>query len=147
MVTFAATGADPLLQLFTWLSGMSAVGVVLLMAGTSAAVVGFFRTRRRSATTWQGLIAPAAATVVLLILVALLIANFDALLGSDPSSPLRWILPGLILLAAVAGAAWAVYLRSARPRVYEGIGRTAMAPEDDEAPPSLDLPAWDQGRK
>jgi hypothetical protein len=26
-------GADPILQLFTWFSGMSAIGVVLLMAG------------------------------------------------------------------------------------------------------------------
>ncbi len=43
VVIFALAGADPILALFTWLSGMSAVGVILLMAGTSAAVVGYFR--------------------------------------------------------------------------------------------------------
>ncbi len=58
--------------------------------------------------------------------------NFDSLLGTDPTSPLRWILPGLVLLAGVLGAAWGVFLRARRPGVYGGIGRTAMAPEDDE---------------
>jgi amino acid transporter len=47
VTVFAMFGADPVLQLFTWLSGTAAVGIVLLMAGTSAAVVGFFRTHRR----------------------------------------------------------------------------------------------------
>ena len=136
LLVFVLSGSDPILQLFTWCSGMSAVGVVLLMAGTSAAVVGFFRTHRAAATTWQRLIAPAAATVVLLAIVLLLIVNFDALLGTDPTSPLRWILPGLVLLAAVGGAAWGAVLRSRRPDVYAGIGRTAMAPED-EAPVAL----------
>ena len=45
VAVFAMSGADPVLQMFTWLSGTAAVGVVLLMAGTSAAVVGFFRAR------------------------------------------------------------------------------------------------------
>jgi amino acid transporter len=142
LLLFVLSGSDPILQMFTWLSGMAAVGVVLLMAGTSAAVVGYFRTHRAAATTWQRLIAPAAATVVLLALVLLLIVNFDALLGTDPTSPLRWILPGLVLLAGVAGAAWGATLRSRRPDVYAGIGRTAMAPEDEEpiALPTLNRP-------
>ena len=133
VAVFALSGGDPVLQLFTWLSGMSAIGVVLLMAGTSAAVVGYFRSRPTTATTWQRLIAPAAATVVLLAIVLLLVVNFDALLGTDPSSPLRFILPGLVLLAAVAGAAWGSVLRARRPDVYAGIGRVAMAPEEDDA--------------
>jgi amino acid transporter len=133
VLLFVLTGGDPVLQLFTWCSGMSAVGVVLLMAGTSAAVVGYFRTHRAAATPWQRLVAPAAATVVLLLLVLLLIVNFDALLGTDPDSPLRWILPGLVLLAAALGAAWGTALRSRRPDVYRGIGNTAGAPEE-EAP-------------
>ena len=108
-------GADPVLQLFTWLSGTAAVGVILLMAGTSAAVVGFFRTRPGGGSVWQRAIAPTLATIALVALVVLLIGNFDALLGTDPASPLRWILPGLVLLAGVVGAIWAVRLRSTRP--------------------------------
>jgi amino acid transporter len=142
VLVFVLAGSDPILQLFTWLSGMAAVGVVLLMAGTSAAVVGYFRNHPRAATPWQRLFAPASATVVLLALVLLVVANFDALLGTDPTSSLRWILPGLVLLAGLAGALWGILLRARRPDVYRGIGRTAMAPEDEEsvALPSLPRP-------
>jgi amino acid transporter len=140
VAVFALAGTDPLLQMFTWLSGMAALGVVLLMAGTSAAVVGYFRAHPDAASPLQRLIAPGAATLVLLVIVGLLIANFDVLLGADPTSPLRWLLPGLIGLAAVAGALWAAYLRSARPTVYGGIGRIALATQEDEATPRLHLP-------
>jgi amino acid transporter len=140
LALFAIGGADPILQLFTWLSGMSAVGVVLLMAGTSAAVVGYFRLHPAAASTWQRLVAPVLATVVLLAVVVVLVANFDALLGADPSSALRWFLPGLVLLAGIGGALWATYLRTNRPGVYAGIGETAMAPEEDEDVIELDLP-------
>ena len=133
---FAISGADPILAMFTWLSGVSAVAVVLLMLGTSLSVVGFFRSRPKQATTWQRLIAPGAAAVVLAALVILLIGNFDSLLGTDPTSPLRWILPGIVVLAAVAGAAWASYLRNRLPGVYRQIGRVALAPDDEP----MDLP-------
>jgi amino acid transporter len=139
VAVFAVAGADPLLELFTWLSGMSAVGVVLLMAGTSAAVVGFFRNRPGGGSVWQRSVAPTLATIALVALVALLIGNFDALLGTDPNSPLRWILPGLVLLAAVAGALWALRLKSARPDVYAAIGTTGGSMDDDESV-VLDLP-------
>ena len=132
LLIFVLAGSDPILQMFAWLSGVSALGVVILMAGTSAAVVGYFRTRARLATRWQRLIAPAAATIILLAIVLLVIVNFDSLLGTDSTSPLRWILPGLVMLFAVAGAAWGAYLKRRRPRVYDGIGRTAMAPEHEE---------------
>lgn len=125
VVLFAISHADPILKLFTWFSGMAAVGVILLMAATSASVVGYFRRDRSGEGLWQSRIAPALATVVLLVLVALLIGNFDALLGTDPNSPLRWIFPALVLGAAVAGIAWGAVLRRNRPDVYEGIGRAA----------------------
>jgi amino acid transporter len=133
VAVFAVSGADPVLQMFTWLSGTSAVGVILLMAGTSAAVVGFFRARPGGGSVWQRAIAPTLATIALVALVALLIGNFDALLGTDPTSPLRWILPGLVLLAAVAGAIWATRLKSTRPDVYAAIGTTGGSMDDDES--------------
>ena len=137
LLVFVLAGSDPILQMFTWLSGVSALGIVLLMAGTSAAVVGYFRTRPRRATLWQRLVAPAAATAILLATFVLVIVNFDSLLGTDPTSSLRWILPGLVVLVTVAGAAWGAYLKVRRPDVYNGIGRTAMAPEHEEP---VDLP-------
>ncbi len=140
VMAFVLGGRDPILEMFTWLSGMSAVGVVLLMAATSASVVVYFRVHRSSATPWQRAIAPSAATVVLLALVVLLVANFDSLLGTDPNSPLRWILPGLVLVAAAAGAGWGSVLRRRSPETYHGIGHTTMAPEDEDDEPRPSLP-------
>jgi len=140
VTVFAMFGADPVLQLFTWLSGTAAVGIVLLMAGTSAAVVGFFRTHRSGGSAWQRSIAPTLATLALVALVVLLIGNFDALLGTDPASPLRWILPGLVLLAGVVGAIWAVRLRSTRPDAYAAIGTTGGTVDDDDESVVLDIP-------
>jgi amino acid transporter len=139
VVIFAVAGADPVLELFTWGSGVSALGVVLLMFGTSAAVIGFFRRNRSApASIWQRVIAPVLACLLLGAVVVILVANFDALLGTEPGSPLRWILPALVLAAAVGGGIWAMVLRSTRPSVYAGIGHVALAPADDE--PQLDLP-------
>lgn len=138
---FFVSDADPILQLFTWFSGTAAVGVVTLMAGTSVAVIGFFRKNPHSANVWERAIAPALAAVALIALVGLLIANFDAMLGSDPSSPLSWILPGMVLLAGFVGGLWGRVLRRRRPEVYEGIGYVALAPEDVEEPiAALQLP-------
>jgi amino acid transporter len=134
VLVFVWTDRDPLLDLFTWLSGMAAVGVILLMTGASASVVGYFSGRTGEESLWQRTIAPTLATIVLGALVALLVVEFDTLLGADPTSALRWILPGLVLLAAVLGLVWGMVLRASRPEVYEGIGRSALEPpaEDDD---------------
>lgn len=142
VAAFAITGRDPILEMFTWLAGMSAVGILLLMAGTSAAVIGFFSRNAHGTNAWQRLVAPALAIVALGALVVLLIVNFDAL-GIDPASPLRWVLPGLVLLAGAAGAVWALILRASRPDVYAGIGEVALAPESEE----IDVPAVPQHRR
>ncbi len=148
LAVFAFAGADPLLQLFTWLSGMSAMGVVLLMAGTSVAVVGYFRRHRdASASAWQRVVAPTLAAIVLLALVALIVANFDALLGTDPTSPLRWILPGLVLVAAALGGIWGAVLQRSRPAAYRMIGQGALAPEALEPSIQLAAPPTSHGRR
>ncbi|GIF76015.1 amino acid permease [Asanoa siamensis] len=125
---FIAAGKDPVLDLFTWLSGVSAVGVVLLMAATSAAVVGYFRVRRGDESTWQGTVAPAVATILLTALLITLVVNFNSLLAPTNPAYLRWLLPGLIGAAAVIGIIWGLVLKSSRPDVYEGIGRTVGQP-------------------
>lgn len=128
LLGFVIAGKDPLLDLFTWLSGVAAVGVVLLMATTSAAVFAYFRTRRADETVWQGTIAPALATVLLAALLVTLVANFNSLLMPTNPAYLRWLLPGLIGAAAVIGLIWGAVLRSSRPDVYAGIGRTVGQP-------------------
>jgi len=114
---------DPFTQLFTWLSYVAAVGVLLLMFGTSVAVVGFFRTRRGGRETlWQRAIAPALAAVALAAVTWVTIQNSATLLGAQRSSPLVWILPGLVFAAAALGLLWGLVLKAYSPAVYRGIG-------------------------
>ena len=47
LIVFSIGGFDSILQLFTWLSGLAAVGLVVLMAAPSASVVGYFARRPR----------------------------------------------------------------------------------------------------
>lgn len=120
LATVVLAGADPVLQVFTWGSALAVLGVVALMAATSAAVVGFFRARPDDdATSWQRMVAPALAAVVLTGFVLLLVGNVDALVGAEPGAPPTWILPALVPLAGLAGAAWAA--------VYPRIGRAKAA--------------------
>ncbi|GGM04250.1 MULTISPECIES: APC family permease [Micromonospora] len=136
VLAFAWAGRDPIIDLFTWFSGVSAVGVVLLMTLTSAAVVGYFRSRRSGPeTAWQRVVAPVAATVSLLLILVVLVVNFDALLTPDTPPALRWLLPAIVLLAAAVGLAWGAVLRANHPEVYAGIGRGAI--EEGLPEPSL----------
>ncbi|WP_233604320.1 APC family permease [Micromonospora sp. HM5-17] len=136
VLAFVLTGRDPVLDLFTWLSGVAAVGVVLLMTLTSAAVVGFFRKRPEPGVSrWQRAIAPGLATVLLFGVLAVLVVNFDALLAPENPDYLAWLLPGVSVLAGAVGFGWGLVLRATRPAVYAAVGRgpAEPLPTDDPA--------------
>ena len=101
--SFALAGADPITMLFTWLSGLGAIGVVLLMIGASAAVIGFFgRGGGTDETTWQRVVAPAAGAVSLAIVLGAIVVNISSVLGTAPDSTLVLIVPGIVLVTATA---------------------------------------------
>ncbi|MET7471704.1 APC family permease [Micromonospora sp. NPDC005686] len=133
-LAFAMTGRDPVIDLFTWLSGAAAVGVVLLMTLTSASVVGFFRGRPGPESAWQRTIAPALGTILLTAVLLVLLFNFDALLAPDTASYLKWLLPAIPVAAGVAGLLWGLVLRTSRPDTYRRIGQVT---EEDLHEPGL----------
>jgi amino acid transporter len=131
---FVIAKRDPLFDLFTWLSGIAAAGVVLLMAASSLAVVGFFWGRRVEENRWQRAIAPALGAFALFGILAVMMLNFDSLLGPTTPKSLRWVLPGIILAAAVLGLLWGAVLRAVRPDAYVLIGRGAIEPTQASEP-------------
>ena len=64
--------------------------------------------------------APVVSGLLLLVVLFLIVTHFDLLTGA--SETLAYSLTGLILLAAVIGAALALRLRRADPGRYEAIG-------------------------
>ncbi|MCF3125189.1 APC family permease [Streptomyces arenae] len=121
---FALAGRDPVMDVFTWLTNLGALGVILLLLTTSASVIGYFWRRRKPPPEpfWNRLAAPALSGVALAVIFWLALTNFSVQLGVSSGNPLRWILPGLIVGAAVAGLVWGEWLRRARPETYAGIG-------------------------
>ncbi|MGW1074602.1 APC family permease [Streptomyces sp. NPDC002537] len=112
----------PIGRLFTWTGNVGALGVIVLMAAASAAVIAFFVRRGAARAQAPRLIASGVAGLALLVIAGFAVRDFDVLLGSDPGSALRWILPGIIGAAVVVGLVFGLVLKYARPRVHAGIG-------------------------
>lgn len=131
----AGTGSEygplyPVITLFTWLTNMGAMGLVLLMAIVSVAVIGYFARRPEAGVgLLSRLIAPAISVVALLAIYALIVANFHLLLDVPEGDPLGALLPALIIVTFAVGIVWGLVLRSRRPEVYAGIGLGAPDPE------------------
>ena len=119
---YAISGVDAYIYLFFWITVVGGFGVLLLMVLTSIAVVAYFARRRHRENPFQVTFAPTLAAILLGGVLVLTVAQFDVLLGVDPSSPWRWVFPAAFLVAGVAGICWALVLRSRRPAVYRSIG-------------------------
>jgi len=120
---FALTKQDPVLALFTWLTQLGTLAVLTLMALASFAVVAFFlrhpeldRNRRRT------FIAPLVGGLATAALAVYAASQFGLLI-SKPGSALSWLLPSLIIVAAVVGVVSARVLKTKNPRLYEVMGR------------------------
>ncbi|GAA2382162.1 APC family permease [Dactylosporangium salmoneum] len=119
---FAMLGRDPLLELFTWLSYVAAVGVLVLMIGTSVSVLGYFARRDSVESVWQRIIAPGLAAIALIAITATVVVNADSILGAEKGSVLTYVLPGIVAAAVVIGLLWGYTIKLTRPSVYAGIG-------------------------
>ncbi|WP_033328554.1 APC family permease [Streptomyces yerevanensis] len=123
----------PVLQLFTWFGNIGALGVILLMATASLSVIVFFvRRGAAGAQAWR-LAASAVAGVALLVIAFYTVTDFDVLVGAGPGSVLTWVLPGIILLAAVLGLLQGLLLRSRNPEAHARIGLGNEAFQLDKA--------------
>lgn len=114
MAAFAIAGADPFLHLFSWMSAVAVMAIIVVEILVSVAVIVFFRRHRDEGGLWSTMIAPILAIIGLLAGLYLIMARFNLLAGTaadgvDPSLPesgfalsgLGWflVLLPLILLA------------------------------------------------
>ena len=115
IVIFAVGGLDPYTKLFSWMSGVSVIAVVLVEILVSLAVLRFFSTQFQ-ANVWKTKVAPVAAIILLIASLYLLMSRFNLLAGTaapnvDPSlpesawklSPLGWFLVLVPFIALLIG--------------------------------------------
>ncbi len=115
---FAASGADSVLTLFSWLTNVGTLGVIALMALASLAVPAFFA--RSGGPLFSTRIAPLVAAAALLVVLVMAIAHFDVLTGS--SGVLSILLPATVPTAAVLCGLRAWLLRRTNSARYRGVG-------------------------
>ena len=131
VIVFALADADPVLKLFTWLTNLGALGVLLLMAITSFAVVSYFRRRPDAdVSRWAGAIAPAIAGVALLVVLVLGVLNFNVLITSATDAPtdtMAIVLPVILFGAGALGLAVGAWMKASKPDTYARIGEGAGA--------------------
>jgi amino acid transporter len=128
---FALADKDPVLHLFTWLTNLGALGVLLLMAATSFAVVAHFRRNPHpEVSDWAGRIAPAIAGVALLVVLVLGVLNFNVLITSATDAPtdtMTIVLPVILFGGGIVGLLVGAWLKRDKPDVYARIGEGAAA--------------------
>ncbi|GII65246.1 amino acid permease [Sphaerisporangium krabiense] len=131
ITVYAVFGLDPVTKLFFTFGAFGGLGLLTLLTVTSIAVIVFFSRNPAEETAWRTRIAPALAALALTVIIVLTLVNFDTVLGVASDSPIRWILPGIFVVAIVLGVLWARVLKVTRPEVYANIGLGARAASGD----------------
>ncbi len=121
---FALAGADPVLELFTWMAGVATVSILVVMVLTSAAIVVYFTRSGADTRLWHTKIAPILGGLGLAGITALVIANFTTLIGG--SRTLANIFLAIIVCTFVIG--WAVGHFVVRSRRGTAMDQTSGSP-------------------
>ncbi|GAA3920113.1 APC family permease [Microbacterium invictum] len=108
IVVAVLLGLDPIGQFYTWLGGISSVGIVLLLTITSVAVLVIFRRTPNTLGPWKTLIAPGLGLIGLAIFAVLVFINLPVLVSEDGYGPFSW---GIITLFVAAFAAGPIVAR------------------------------------
>ncbi len=135
IVVFAAARWPAMTGLFFGGGAEGGLGVMILLAITSAAVIRYFDFHPGTGeSVWARLTAPALSALLLAGAVVLAVMHNGTLLGTAPGNPAAWLLPSAFGLAAAGGLCWGAFLRARRPHVYRKIG---LGPEAATAPSAL----------
>lgn len=94
---------DPITQFYTWLGGISSVGIVLLLVVTNVSILSIFRKDSHSLSAWKTKIAPTIGLVGLLTFVVVILQNLPVLVGEASYGPFSYGVLALIAIAFIAG--------------------------------------------
>lgn len=118
---FAYAGLDPVLALFSWLTNVATLAIIVLMAMTAFSILVFFRRHPGlESNPLSTTIFPILSGVILSALVYFIAVNFGGLAGAEGA--LAVFLPGLVLIAAVIGLLLSLRLKAADPTAFARLG-------------------------
>lgn len=134
---FAVSGADPLLQLGTWLPIFCTLGVVVVQLLVSLGVIGYFNKVGRNSLgdRMRTLVAPIVGAAAQAVVIVLLYQNISFLAGSD-----SWVVSLIPLYLGVilaGGFGYGLWLQRYDTERYGRIG--TLRDEEVEATEQLDV--------
>jgi amino acid transporter len=122
LAVFALAGADPVLQLFTWMSGLATVSILALMLLTGAAILAFFHRHRVDTRVWNTRIAPTLGLIGMAVITVLVLTNFTTLISGSAA-----LAAVLLLIVVAAFAAGVLVAFVSRPSRTGAVSRKALA--------------------
>jgi amino acid transporter len=122
VIAFAVGGADPLLQLGTWLPIFCTLGVIVVQLLVSVGVIGYFNKVGRNgvADHLRTTVAPALGAVAQGVIIYLLLKNITFLAGSK--SMVVSLIPLYLAVIVALGYGYAFWLRANGAERYARIG-------------------------
>lgn len=123
VAVFAAIGADPLLELGTWLGIFCTIAVIAVQFLVCFAVIGYFNKigRRTRGDYVRTLAAPVLGAVGQMIIMILLLDNLTFLAGADVL--VVKLMPLYVAVIFVAAVVYARWLKGNSPERYASIGQ------------------------
>ncbi|WP_143711724.1 APC family permease [Paenarthrobacter aurescens] len=120
---FAIGGAQPLLQLGTWLPIFCTLAVIVVQLVVSVAVIGYFNRvgRNSPGDWWKTMLAPVIGALAQGVVVWLLLRNITFLAGTE--NLVVKLIPLYVAVIAVGGFAYAMWLRRTDRQRFESIGQ------------------------
>lgn len=101
LAVFALLGAEPIAIVFSWLSGVASVGIIVTEAVVSVGIIVFFRRTGLDQRRWHSLVAPALAVLVLCGAEYLALTNYREL--AEVESGWVFALPAALPIAFAIG--------------------------------------------
>lgn len=120
LVLLGVSALDPV-AIVGWASGFTAIGILMIQILVSLAVIIYFRKDARGTSLWRRVVAPGVSLILLSSCLYLMVINIEFVSGS--ASPIVKSFPIIIAALILLGMAFANWLKTARPGVYDNLGK------------------------
>src|SRR6478735_3288620 len=120
VLAFGLAGLDPLTQLVILVNSPGVYGIITLQLLASISVLIFILRNRGLERRWYVLPAAIVSLVAMAVLLAVLVITVDYLTAAGPA--INAVILAVVPVVLIAGAAYALFLRSRKPEVFARIG-------------------------